>query len=176
MSTKEIVADLLERLPEEVSLREVAREIEFIAAVREGFESYDRDGGTTIDETQAKISSRAKGNKTQIEEEQTARDRVFWEVHGGGLAWSNSDASDSVMVAQALLAPSFHRLLDIAAHFGLGFLEEQWNKLRKETMAAGYPEEIQKIMRAAPIVERCLRHMHEGLKAGAMAAAVPLQS
>ena len=37
MSTKQIVQDLLEKLPEDVSLHDVAREIEFIAAVREGF-------------------------------------------------------------------------------------------------------------------------------------------
>src|SRR5580704_4055668 len=36
MSTKQIVQDLLERLPEDVSLHDVAREIEFVAAVRQG--------------------------------------------------------------------------------------------------------------------------------------------
>lgn len=60
MSTKEIVANLLERLPEEVSLHEVAREIEFIAAVREGFESYDREGGVSIDEARERVSSWSK--------------------------------------------------------------------------------------------------------------------
>jgi hypothetical protein len=60
MSTKEIVANLLERLPEEVSLHEVAREIEFIAAVREGFESYDREGGASVDEARARVSSWSK--------------------------------------------------------------------------------------------------------------------
>ena len=57
MSTKEIVARLLERLPEEVSLHEVAREIEFIAAVREGFESYEREGGVSTEEARARVSS-----------------------------------------------------------------------------------------------------------------------
>lgn len=60
MSTKEIVANLLERLPEEVSLHEVAREIEFIAAVREGFESFDREGGVSVDEARARVSSWSK--------------------------------------------------------------------------------------------------------------------
>ena len=36
MSTKEIVRDLLQRLPEDVSLHEVARQIEFVATVRQG--------------------------------------------------------------------------------------------------------------------------------------------
>jgi hypothetical protein len=62
MSTKEIVAGLLERLPEDVSLHEVAREIEFIAGVREGFESFERDGGVTIDEARGRVSSWTKAN------------------------------------------------------------------------------------------------------------------
>jgi hypothetical protein len=60
VSTKEIVAGVLERLPEGISLYELAREIEFIAAVREGFESYEREGGAGIEEARAPISSWAK--------------------------------------------------------------------------------------------------------------------
>jgi hypothetical protein len=62
MSTKEIVAGLLARLPEDVSLHEVAREIEFIAGVREGFESFERDGGVSLDEARPRVSSWAKAN------------------------------------------------------------------------------------------------------------------
>lgn len=36
MSTKQIVQDLLETLPENVSLHDIAQEIEFVAAVRLG--------------------------------------------------------------------------------------------------------------------------------------------
>jgi predicted transcriptional regulator len=60
MSTKQIVQHLLERLPDDVSLHEVAREIEFIAGVREGFESYEREGGVTTEEAKARISSWVK--------------------------------------------------------------------------------------------------------------------
>jgi hypothetical protein len=60
MSTKEIVAGLLERLPEGVSLHEIAREIEFVAAVQEGFESYDREGGISVEEARASVSSWVK--------------------------------------------------------------------------------------------------------------------
>src|SRR6266478_58538 len=60
MSTKEIVSDLLERLPDDISLQEVAREIEFIAGVREGFESYEREGGVSIEDARACVSSWAK--------------------------------------------------------------------------------------------------------------------
>ena len=87
------------------------------------------------------------------------------------MAWSNSDASDDVMITQALLAPSFHRLLAIAAHFGLDRLEALGKKVSEETAATGYPEELKKIRYAQPIVQRSLRHMHEGLDMGAAAMA-----
>ena len=57
MSNKEIVAELLERLPESASLHDIAREIEFIAGIREGFESYEREGGVTTDEARAQVSA-----------------------------------------------------------------------------------------------------------------------
>ena len=60
MSTKEIVSDLWERLPDDVSLQQVAREIEFIAEVRAGFESYEGEGGVSIEEAKARVSSWAK--------------------------------------------------------------------------------------------------------------------
>jgi hypothetical protein len=37
MSNKELVADLVQRLPEEASLLDIAREIEFIAGARRFF-------------------------------------------------------------------------------------------------------------------------------------------
>jgi predicted transcriptional regulator len=46
MSTKEIVQDLLRKLPENVSLHDVAQEIEFVAAVRQGLAEIE--GGECI--------------------------------------------------------------------------------------------------------------------------------
>jgi hypothetical protein len=60
MSTKQIVQNLLQRLPEDVSLHEIAREIEFIAGVREGFEAYEREGGISTEEAKSRVSSWAK--------------------------------------------------------------------------------------------------------------------
>lgn len=40
-NNKEIVTDLLRRLPDEVSLHQIADEIEFVAAVREGLAELD---------------------------------------------------------------------------------------------------------------------------------------
>ena len=42
MTSKEIVEDLLQRIPEGASLHDIAREIEFIAAVRQGLDELDR--------------------------------------------------------------------------------------------------------------------------------------
>ena len=50
MSDKEMVADLVKRLPDDASLRDIAREIEFIAGVREGFAQLDRGEGTPLEE------------------------------------------------------------------------------------------------------------------------------
>ena len=57
MSNKEIVIDLVHRLPEDTSLREIAREIEFVAAVREGFAQLDRGEGRPIEEVEKMVSS-----------------------------------------------------------------------------------------------------------------------
>ncbi len=60
MSNKEIVADLLERIPEDASLQDIAREIEFIAGVREGFESYESEGGVTPEAARAHVKEWVK--------------------------------------------------------------------------------------------------------------------
>ncbi len=55
MSNREIAIDLIQRLPEETSLKDIAREIEFIAGVREGFEQLERGEGTSVEEVRAMI-------------------------------------------------------------------------------------------------------------------------
>ena len=57
MSSKEIVADLLQRLPEDASLHEIAREIEFVAAVRQGLGELDRGERISIEEIEAELPS-----------------------------------------------------------------------------------------------------------------------
>lgn len=55
MSNKEIVTDLLTRLPEKASLQEIAREIEFVAAVRQGLDELDRGEGIPIEEVELEL-------------------------------------------------------------------------------------------------------------------------
>ena len=98
------------------------------------------------------------------------RDYEFWRAHDGvGLVWSNSNASDSVMIANALLRPNFHLLLDIAVRFGLARLESEWSILKSGVEANQFPEELRRMHRATPLVERSLLHMNEGIRSqGAM--------
>jgi hypothetical protein len=57
MSGRKIAIDLIQRLPEEASLQDIAREIEFIAGVREGFDQIDRGEGKPAEEVRSMISS-----------------------------------------------------------------------------------------------------------------------
>jgi hypothetical protein len=57
MSAREIAIDLIQRLPEEASLQDIAREIEFIAGVREGFSQIERGEGKSAEEVRGMISS-----------------------------------------------------------------------------------------------------------------------
>ena len=56
MSTKEIVQDLLQKLSEDVSLHDVAQEIEFVAAVRQGLAEIDRGERIPIEEIELGVS------------------------------------------------------------------------------------------------------------------------
>ncbi len=49
MSDKEAVIELVKRLPSEVSLSEILREIEFIAAVKEGLNEIDRGQWVSVE-------------------------------------------------------------------------------------------------------------------------------
>ncbi len=49
MSNRQIAIDLLEKLPEDMPLTDMAREIEFIAGIREGFEQLERGEGIPIE-------------------------------------------------------------------------------------------------------------------------------
>ncbi len=55
MSDKQIVEDLLQRIPEDASLRDIAREIEFIDAVREGLAELDRGERILIEDVEREL-------------------------------------------------------------------------------------------------------------------------
>ena len=57
MSNKQLVSNLLERLPDNVSLHDIAKEIEFISGVREGFDQLDRGDGIPVEDVEKMIAS-----------------------------------------------------------------------------------------------------------------------
>ena len=57
MSTKEIVEDLMRKLPDDVSLHDLAREIEFVAGVRQGLAELDAADGIPLAEIENELPS-----------------------------------------------------------------------------------------------------------------------
>ena len=57
MSNKELVIDLVRRLPDQATLMEIAKEIEFVAGVREGLAQLDRGEGVPLEEVKQQLSS-----------------------------------------------------------------------------------------------------------------------
>lgn len=57
MTNKEIVQDLLSRIPDDASLQDIARELEFIAAVRQGLSELDNGDSIPIEEVEKKLPS-----------------------------------------------------------------------------------------------------------------------
>lgn len=55
MSNREIAIDLIQKLPEDASLHDIAREIEFVAGVREGFEQLEKGEGVAAEEVRALV-------------------------------------------------------------------------------------------------------------------------
>jgi len=57
MSNRDIAIDLIRKLPENATLHEIAREIEFIAGVREGFEQLERGEGVPAEKVREMVAS-----------------------------------------------------------------------------------------------------------------------
>lgn len=57
MTNKEIVQDLLRRIPDDASLQEIARELEFIAGVRQGLADLDNGDSVSLEEVEQELPS-----------------------------------------------------------------------------------------------------------------------
>jgi predicted transcriptional regulator len=57
MTNKEILQDLLRRIPDDASLQDIARELEFIAAVRQGLTELDNGQSVSIEEVKRDLPS-----------------------------------------------------------------------------------------------------------------------
>ena len=71
-----------------------------------------------------------------------------------GLVWSNSQASEAVLIRSALLRPRFHTILDACLEFGLERVHYEWDVLTGEAE----PE----AQRVEAEVARILNHIAEG--------------
>jgi hypothetical protein len=57
MTAKELVLNTVERLPDNVSLEEITKRLEVIAALQRGLDSLDRGEGKSIDEVEKLLPS-----------------------------------------------------------------------------------------------------------------------
>ena len=55
MSVKEMVTGAIQRLPEDATIEDIRREIEFIAGVRQGLEQLDRGEGVPLEEVEKQL-------------------------------------------------------------------------------------------------------------------------
>ncbi len=73
------------------------------------------------------------------------RREAFWKKFPG-LVWSNSKASDSVMIMAALSRPRFHQILAICEEFGLDRVLEEWKLLQAEEVPASRVKMVSSIL------------------------------
>jgi hypothetical protein len=57
MSNRELVIDLINKLPADTPLQDIAREIEFVAGVKEAIAQSDRGEGVSIDEARRQMKA-----------------------------------------------------------------------------------------------------------------------
>ncbi len=57
MTGKQLAIEIINTLPEDIDLCEIAHKIEFIAGVKEGFEQVDRGEGVSVEEAKRQIQS-----------------------------------------------------------------------------------------------------------------------
>jgi hypothetical protein len=55
MSSKEIVIDIVQRLPEELSIAEIVKEIEFVAGIRDAIREFDEGADISAEELMREI-------------------------------------------------------------------------------------------------------------------------
>jgi predicted transcriptional regulator len=63
MSGKDIAIEVIQKLPDESSLTDIAHELEFVAGIRDGAAELDRGEFLTADDLRTKIPTWAKATK-----------------------------------------------------------------------------------------------------------------
>lgn len=57
MSDRKIGLELIERLPEDVDVRDIARELEFVAGVKEGFRELEAGQGVEAEQVRGMVAA-----------------------------------------------------------------------------------------------------------------------
>jgi hypothetical protein len=60
MSDKEMVLDVIQRLPKSATLRQIRERVEFLSAIKEGEESLDRGEGVPQEEVEKQFAAWVK--------------------------------------------------------------------------------------------------------------------
>ena len=60
MTSKQIAVELVQKLPEEASLSDIAQEIEFIAGIEEGLAEFDRGESVSSEQLLSEVSQWAR--------------------------------------------------------------------------------------------------------------------
>ena len=63
MTSKQIAVELVQKLPEEASLSDIAQEIEFIAGIEEGLAEFDRGESVSSEQLLSEVSQWARNTK-----------------------------------------------------------------------------------------------------------------
>ena len=71
MTNKQIVQDLLNRIPDDASLQDIAYELEFIAAIRQGVAELDNGQTASAEEIERDLSSWLTESDSHIPPERT---------------------------------------------------------------------------------------------------------
>jgi hypothetical protein len=63
MSSKQIAIELVNKLPDEASLLEIAREIEFVAGIREAMDEFDKGASIPAEQLLREVPQWARNTK-----------------------------------------------------------------------------------------------------------------
>jgi excisionase family DNA binding protein len=81
----------------------------------------------------------------------------FWKQFPG-LVWSNSKASDTVMIRAILSRPKKERLEAVAREFGVKRLQREWSILRDDKITPLSPKHISMVSELLDQTEKNLKH------------------
>jgi len=80
VSTKDLVTELMRRLPDEISLVDIAREIEFVAGTREGIGEFDAGNSVSPEQLLSEIPQWAGNTQDPYAKERPPSERIYRQI------------------------------------------------------------------------------------------------